>query len=471
LAKFVTILSRSLGILCVSTVCAFAWAGDPFMTMAHTLASPAASQRPADACERLVAPTVSLSLADVVERSLCTNPDTRLAWINTRIRAAELGQAQSAYLPGISGSAGGSRIGTDILPNDDWAWQVGISASYLLYDFGGRDANQAQAEALLAAANDNHEVAVRQLFGNVVQTYYGLWAARRSVDAVAESEAAALETLKAATARVQVGTAVPADKLQAQTAYSRNRLNRIRAEGLAATLQGELANLMGLSAQTPYTLQPPAEMLKDFNLEPVGTLIEVAKTHRAELAASQAQIDASKAALGVAEASGKPQFTLDAATRYQDVGPAAGYASSLGLNVAIPIFTGYDTTYRIRAAQEQVRLAKVEQERTAQTVDLEVWRAWQGVSTSVETFKQSADLLESAEAAEKLARGRYQGGLGTILDVLNAQAESANARLTQLQSRYQLDTSRAELARSVGGLVWTVLETSGPVWAVTGEKR
>jgi len=76
----------------------------------------------------------------------------------------------------------------------------------------------------------------------------------------------------------------------------------------------------------------------------------------------------------------------------------------------------------------------------------------------VETYSQSADLLDSAQAAEKLARGRYRGGLGTVLDVLNAQAESASARLTQLQSRYQLDTSRSELARSVGELVWNVLD-------------
>jgi outer membrane protein TolC len=441
------------------------------MTMEHTLSSPAASQRPAEACEKLGQPVAPLGLADVVERALCANPDTRLAWISSRIRAAELGQAQSAYLPSVSASAGGARVGNHILPKDDWAWDAGISASYLLYDFGGRKASRSQAEALLAAANDNHEVTVRQLFGAVVQTYFSLWTARRSVDAAAESEAAALETLKAATARVQVGTAVPADKLQAQTAYSRSRLNRLVAEGSAATLQGELANLMGLPAQTPYTLQAPAEMLKGFNLGQIDTLIEEAKIRRPELTAAQAQVAASKAALGVAQASGKPQFTIDAATRYQDSGPVAGYSSSLGVNVAIPLFTGYNSTYRVRAAQEQLQQAQVEQERTAQTIDLEVWRAWQGVKTSVETFKQSADLLESAQAAERLARGRYQGGLGTILDVLNAQAESANARLTQLQSRYQLDTSRSELARAVGELVWNILDSGDMAQTVSGEIR
>jgi outer membrane protein len=189
------------------------------------------------------------------------------------------------------------------------------------------------------------------------------------------------------------------------------------------------------------------------------------------LSAAQAQVAASQAALGVAKAAGKPQFTIDAATRYQDSGPVAGYSSSLGMNVAIPLFTGYNSTYRIRAAQEQLQQAQVEQEREAQTIDLEVWRAWQGVKTSAETYKQSEDLLASAQAAEKLARGRYEGGLGTVLDVLNAQAESANARLTQLQSRYQLDTSRSELARAVGELVWNVLESRNAAQTMPGEKQ
>lgn len=446
-----------------------AYAGDPFLTLAHVLSSPAASQRPAEACAQLASLASPLSLADVVERALCANPDTRLAWITARIRAAELGQAQSAYLPSVSASAGGARTGNEIVPKDNWAWNAGLNASYLLYDFGGREANRAQAEALLAAANDSHEVVVRQLFGSVVQTYFGLWAARRSVDATAQSEAAALETLKAAAARVQAGVAVPADKLQAQTAYSRRRLDRLVAEGSAATLQGELANLMGLPAQTAYTLQEPKEMLAGFNLEQIDQLIEEAKTRRPELAAAQAQVAASQGALGVARASGKPSISLTAGTFYQDSGPVAGYSSSVGVNVSIPVFTGYNTTYRIRAAQEQVHQAEVEQERTDQTVALEVWRAWQGVRTSVETFRQSADLLDSAQAAEKLARGRYQGGLGIVLDVLNAQAESANARLTQLQSRYQLDTSRSELARAVGELVWNVVDSANT--AATGEKQ
>jgi outer membrane protein TolC len=146
-------------------------------------------------------------------------------------------------------------------------------------------------------------------------------------------------------------------------------------------------------------------------------------------------------------------------TRYVDSGPADGWDSSIGVNVSVPLFTGYKTTYRVRAAQEQVRQAEAERDRIANVVALDVWRGWQALKTGGEAYVQALDLLDSAQAAEKLTRGRYQAGLGSVLDVLNAQANTAFARQTQLQTRYELDIARADLARAVGDLVWGVLDS------------
>lgn len=431
--------------------------------MSRTLASPAASQRPAQVCSEATTVYRSWTLAQVVERTLCANPETRAAWAAARIRAAELGQSLGAYLPELNLGAGLSRTGDDVLPNDHWAWQTGLSASYLLYDFGGRDANRQQAEALLAAANLGHETVVRDLFREALSGYYRVVIARGVVAAARESEAAALETVKASEARVKAGAAVPADRLQAQTAYSQRRLERIRSEGEAATLQGELASLMALPADTPLDLAEPGELLSGLSLEnsmeATGRLIEIAKQRRPELAAAESRLAANRAAVRAAKAAGKPVLTAQADTRYMDSGPADGWDSSIGINVSVPLFTGYKTTYRVRAAQEQVKQAEAERDRVENVVALDVWRGWQALKTGGEAYVQALDLLESAQAAERLTRGRYQAGLGSVLDVLNAQANTAFARQTQLQTRYNLDIARADLARAVGDLVWVVLNS------------
>jgi outer membrane protein TolC len=439
------------------------YANDPLMVMSRTLSSPAASQRPLQACDSANPAIQKWSLAQVVERTLCANPETRAAWAAARIRAAELGQALGAYLPELNLGAGLSRTGDDVLPNDHWAWQTGLSANYLLYDFGGRDANRQQAEALLAAANLGHETVVRDLFREAVSGYYRLVIARGAVAAARESEAAALETVKASEARVKAGAAVPADRLQAQTAYSQRRLERIRSEGEAATLQGELASLMALPADTPLELSEPGELLSGLllenSMEATGRLIEIAKQRRPELAAAESRLAANRAAVRAAKAAGKPVLTAQADTRYVDSGPADGWDSSIGINVSVPLFTGYKTTYRVRAAQEQVKQAEAERDRVENVVALDVWRGWQALKTGGEAYVQALDLLESAQAAERLTRGRYQAGLGSVLDVLNAQANTAFARQTQLQTRYNLDIARADLARAVGDLVWGVLDS------------
>lgn len=459
----VNILSRAIWATVLVFSIPLGHASDPLLVMSRSLNSPAASQRPLQVCESAPEALQKWSLAEIVERVLCANPQTRAAWASSRTRAAELGQALGAYLPDLDFNAGLSRTVDDMLSNDHWAWQTGLSASYLLYDYGGRDAGRKQAEALLSAANLGHETVVRDLFRDAVTAYYRLVIARGAVLAARESEAAAQETVKAAEARVKAGVAVPADRLQAQTAYSQRRLERIRAEGEAAVQQGELAALMALPADTPLALadagEPFSGMMLEHSMEAVGRLIDIARQRRPELAAAESRVAASQAAVKAAKAAGKPVLTAQASTRYVDSGPAEGWDSSLGLNVGVPVFTGYKSTYRIRAAQEQVRQAEAERDRVGNAVALDVWRGWQALKTGGEAYVQARDLLGSAEAAEQLTRGRYQAGLGSVLDVLNAQANTAFARQTGMQTRYELDIARAELARAVGELVWGVLDS------------
>ena len=242
-----------LSLLLVMLYSSAASAADPFLVMARTLPSPAAELRPAAACETTVV-TGTLTLARAVERALCANPATRSAWLTARLRAAELGQAQSAYLPDVSLSARLARSGDDLLPNDRSAWQLGLDAQYLLYDFGGRTARRDAAEALLAAARASHDAGVRVLYLQTVTAYFSLATAQGAVAAARETEASALEALKAASARVEAGTGIPVDRLQAKTVYTQREIERIRAEGEAARLRGELAALMGDVGQTAWML-------------------------------------------------------------------------------------------------------------------------------------------------------------------------------------------------------------------------
>ncbi|HQT31725.1 MAG TPA: TolC family protein [Thiobacillus sp.] len=436
-------------------------AADPFAVFPRVLPSPAADLRPAAACNPAQL-SGSITLAQAVERALCSNPLTRSAWLASRQRAAELGQANSAYLPEVSLSGNVARGGDSLAPNDYTTWQAGIEAQYLLYDFGGRDARSQAAESLLAAALASHDATVRVLYLQTVTAYFNLQAAQAAVIAAREVEASALAAFKAADARVEVGTAIPVDRLQAKTLHTQRQIERIRTEGLAARLHGELAALMGDARQNRFTVvdrEPAFSQSPDVS-SAVDALIEAARTRRPELRAAEATMQAREAGVSSARADGMPRLSAYVNTRRQAFDSLTTDNSALGLNLTIPLFTGYRNTYQIAAAQTQAALAAVDRDSVANQVALEVWRAYYKLKSETEADSRSSDLVESAAAAEKLALGRYRAGLGILLDVLSAQASLAQARYTQLQTQLGLRVARAELAQAMGELSWDWMEST-----------
>lgn len=403
---------------------------------------------------------IALTLAHVVERALCNHPQTREAWANARYQAAQVGIGESAYLPSVNlGGAASHNRSSGTRYNQQSAT---VALSYLLYDFGGRDAALESARQILAAANASQDTAIQTVFLAAVQAYYQFFAAQSAVESAREAEKSAQASLNAASARYKAGVATPADKLQAQTVYSQAVLNRIQAEGNARNAQGVLANSMGMDANFSLNVVPPAVASPDARFaQDVGKLIEAARQQRPELAAAEAQVKAARASVEVARAAGMPNISLAAnAGRTHSSLSDTSNSSALGVSITFPLFTGYNHTYRIRAAEEQVETRLAQQERLRQQVALEVWQAYQGVVTGTQAVASSADLLASATQSERVAAGRYKAGVGTILELLTAQSALASARLQNIQALFNWQLAKASLAQAIGKLDFAAIETA-----------
>jgi TolC family type I secretion outer membrane protein len=459
----------SLRVLLPLTICALcvgrtlaAGLGDPFGTEALHTAGPgySVSSELSATCRSDVA-KAALTLIDVVDLALCNNPQTRLAWANARAQAAQVGIAESAYLPTLSLDAGRSRntsdAGTRVTYNQT---NASLSANYLLYDFGGRSATLENAREVMAALAATQDATLQSVFLAAVQAYYQWYATEAAVTAARESERASLESLKAAEARYRIGTGTPADSLQARTAASQATLTRIQAEGNARTALGILANAMGLDAQEAPTLEPPREEFPDAAFERnLGELIATAKQSRPDLIAAEAQVRGAKAGIDAARASGMPSISLTAAGTYYDLSTGGvTRGNSVGVTLAVPLFTGYYTTYRVRGAEAQLEARTAQREQLSKQVSLDVWRSYFALTTSIESVRASTDLLASAEASERVASGRYKAGVGAILDLLNAQSALASARQQNIQSLYNWRIAKAALAQSMGQLNFDQIE-------------
>jgi TolC family type I secretion outer membrane protein len=452
-------------------------ASDPFSVHTLTSASQAGSNAMGEAmspCAQDSQAQAPLSLWDILDRALCNNPQTRSAWANAKVSAAQVGVARSAYLPTLSASGsaarnradGGSRVGGALLSGATVynAESAGLAAGYLLYDFGARDANLDNALQTLAAANFTQDATLQKVLLSAVQAYYQLFGARAAVEAAAEAERSSLESLKAATARYDAGTATPADRLQAQTAYSQARLNRIQAEGNAKNAEGGLASAIGMDANRPLSYAAPVLKApeEDFDRD-LDRLIDDARRRRPDLAAAEAQVKAAEANAQAARAAGMPTLSLSANANYSASSLSDPFHSqALGISLNIPIFTGFNNTYQIRAARAKVESQAAQRDSVSLQVALDVWQAYHNLSTGVQAVRSSADLVASAAASERVALGRYKAGAGTMLDLVTAQSALAAARQQNIQALYSLSIFKAALAQALGRIDPQVLSDAGP---------
>ena len=471
-------------------------ASDPFDTEAMLPLKPALRLNGSvgDPCAGVM-PSGALNLPDVVNLALCNNPQTREIWASSRAQAAQVGVSKGSYLPGASLSVSGNRNSPGNAQRS-----LGVTLSYLLYDFGTRAANLENARQLLAAAYATQDSTVQAVFLSAVQSFYQTQATIAALDAARESERAAKESFAAAQARYLAGSATPADKLSAQTAYSQATLNRITADGGMKNAKGGLANMLGLDANQNVQLVAaegfsassnplsPAlsdrttshltrlsnydsqvigyregrggeqEALKIFERD-VAALIEEARQRRPDLQAAAAQVKASEASADAARAATKPSISLTASTNQENSAGISSHDSSVGLSVSVPIFAGYAPTYRVRAAEAQVETQKARLEGLRLKVALDVWTAYQNLTTATQSLRSTDDLFSSAEQSERVALGRYKAGVGNILDVLNAQSALASARQQRIQSTFNWNVSRATLAQAMGSLDADLLQT------------
>lgn len=401
--------------------------------------------------------TNTLTLYDVAEAALCNNPQTREAYANAKVQAAQVGIAKSAYLPSVNDNVSANLNLTypdQSRSNPHNNLNNSIVASYLLYDFGNRDANLESARQLLQAASATQSSVVQNLLLSAIQAYYQVQAGIAALDAALESERASEESYKAAEARYKAGVATPADKLQAHTLFAQNTLTRITAEGSLKNAYGLLANVMGLAANQTLKLTAIAPTQTANNIDQdINALIEQAHARRPDLVASEAQLKAAQANIEASRTSAKPTVSVAVSNNLQDgSNQSFNNNSTLGITVSIPLFSGYGPTYRIKSAEASADAQMAQRDQLRLQISLDVWRAYQNLRTANESIRAATVLVSSANESSRVALGRYKAGVGNIIDTLNAQSALASARQQQIQANLNWNIARATLAQSMGGL-------------------
>ena len=153
-------------------------------------------------------------------------------------------------------------------------------------------------------------------------------------------------------------------------------------------------------------------------------------------------------------------------TYFETVGVSTVSSWAVGVQVAMPLFTGFNNTYQIKSAGEQVEAQAANRDKLEQSVAQEVWRAYYTLAATKENLKNTQELLDSALQSEQVALGRYEEGVGNIVELLNTEASLANARTQYVQAHYNWRIGKAQLAQALGRLdlgMWRRLKAHGRI--------
>jgi outer membrane protein len=403
-------------------------------------------------------PTVSpLTLAELTEYALRNNPRARQAWFAARAAAAGVGVEQADLLPQVSGLFAASRVRPVSATTgavSPWQNRYGpsVSLSYLLFDLARADQIEA-AEYRLLAANLNQNRTLQDIIFQVEQAYFRVLGLDLLVR-VNELTLTNLRTsLDAASRRRESGLATVADVYRAETQVAQAELNLTRSRGELEKARGQLSTAVGLpvnnTLQVRTLSEPPAVRELTTSLT---ELLDRARASRPDLVAAEAQ---ARAARSTAEAASKASFpTIELAgaagrTFFTDERASASNYS-IGVNVRIPIFTGFRDRYSYRLAEAQAEQAAANRDTLYRQTELDVWQAYYDVQTAATGVGTTESQVKSAEQTAQATLARYQSGFGSILDLITAQQDESNARVQRIQSYLDWYTAVARLQFSTG---------------------
>jgi outer membrane protein len=425
-------------------------------------------------------PEQPLALIDVVEQALCNNPRTSEVWATARAQTAQVGVQRANYLPKVTLVSGISKIHNEVtnsrfsfLDQDNRILNRAHSLrlTWLVADFGQRSAKMNQAEALLDAANALHDAALQEVFINAAQAYFDHLSTLAMLGSYQESEKVARESLAAAAAKFKAGVGLLTDQLQAQTAYSQARLDRTKAEGEVNNAHGALALAMGVVANTRFNVINRSDQLEktDF-VTTADQMIQEAIEFHPSIIAAKAKLRAAKENINAVSAEGLPTLSFNAEiSRTDQLGQAqlAGVPASdvytnnstVGLQVNVPLFEGFARKHQVESADAESQVRASELKRVIQQVTLEVWKSYHALVSERENLRASEELVTNSREAFAVAQGRYNAGVGNIIELLNAQNAWANAKQQNIKSLSSWRTVRLKLAASMGRVgLWAITD-------------
>src|SRR5512133_953205 len=395
----------------------------------------------------------SLTLDEALATALKNHPQIIEARENLIGAEARTGQALANYYPQVSIASDWTK-GRSYLTavQNIKTTEVNTAAMYLkqtIYDFGRTSGAVDAARGNRDAGDPAFAVTRQDLTLRVKSAFYLLLASEKQVAAVAETVAARSAVQRQAEEFFKQGIRAKVDLAKAEANYVAAKTALIRAENNREIARIELANAMGMTSLEDRTLTEPMPLSAA-----IPDRIQVqqdAVRNRAELRQLSALKSATAGHLKTAKGSYLPILSATASAGYADRDfPPSGNVWGVGLNLTMPLFSGFSSVEQVREANAGINAIEARQNNLRLQIIKEVDTAWLGENEAAARMISTDKEVAAASESQALAEGRYQEGVGSIIEVSDAQSQTLEAQTGRIQAMYDFYTAVARLDRATG---------------------
>lgn len=400
-------------------------------------------------------------LQTLIVTALDNNRDLRTAALRIEEARAQYDIQSADRLPNLNGTATGSRArtpgsltpsGTSIVSS---SYQVGLSLASFELDFFGRvrSLNEA-ALAQYLATEQARQAAQISLVAEVARAYLAERAFAEQYDLTQKTLEGRQTAYTLAQQRFEVGASSALDLRLSETLVLSARVSL----STLARQRAQAMNALTLLAGRPLTDLPSSQALSTQNIVtdiPAGLPSDLL-ANRPDIRAAEQRLKAANANIGAARAAFFPRISLTASAgtasnALSGLFEAGSRSWTFAPQLVLPIFDAGRNSANLSLAEVRNDIAVADYERTIQVAFREVSDALVARSTLEEQANDQRAVQEAQADRLRLVDLRFQSGIASSLEVLDAERELFNAEQSLVQTRLLRLTNAIDLYRALGG--------------------
>lgn len=327
---------------------------------------------------------------------------------------------------------------------------------------GGQLEGAIKAADLAMNANELAlELSKQQVKAATMSAYYQALQAKNQIKVAQDSVNTLTEHLKNVNAQYTVGTVAKSDVLGTQVQMANAEQNLINANNSYDVAIASLNNVMGLPTDTELNLTDSL----DYNVYeiPLEECTAYARSNRPDVLMADYQVAIAEAGVQQAKAGYMPKVSAQASKSWAGDSPFGSeetdqrYGQSnnwtAGLVVSWDIWDNNVTQSKVNQSKAAVAKAEAAAENTRQSGDLEVRTAYLNLKAAEKSINTTQVAVDKAQEDYKIAQVRYAAGVGTNLDVMDAEEKLAQAQTNYYTALYNYNSSKAALDKAMGIMV------------------